>query len=137
MAAGTPLSAKNAKVRVNGQTLYAAEWEVEPESTWQDTSNFEGAGFEEQVACLRKAMVTISGWWDSGKNMHDAPLSIQDGQLLTNVKCYVSGTDGPFWSFAKFSVVGVPVTAKVGDKIMYRLRGKAQGEFIYPTGNVG
>jgi hypothetical protein len=136
MAAGTPYSAKNAKVRVNGQVLYAAEWEVTPETNWLDTSNFEGAGFETQVAGLRKCEVTIRGWWDGGRNMHDTPLSIQDGTELANVRCHIADTTSPYWSFPLLDVVGVPVTAQVAEKVMYEFRGKAQGSFTYPTGNV-
>ena len=39
MAAGTPLSAKNAKVRINGAVLFNTKWTATPESAMLDTSN--------------------------------------------------------------------------------------------------
>ena len=52
MAAGTPLSAKNCKVRINNTVLYNSKWTATPESAMLDTSNMEGAGFEDQIGGL-------------------------------------------------------------------------------------
>lgn len=136
MALPVPLSAQDAKVRVGGQILVAAAWDVNPESALLPVNNFEGGGYEDDIHGLRRCEVTIEGWWDSANNMHDAPMSIQDNSVLTNVKLYVADTDGPYWDFPKLNVRGVPMTARVEDRVLYRLVGKAKGTFTYPTGNV-
>ena len=138
MAAGTAYSAKNAKVRIGTTVYYAQVWEVDPESTYDDTSNFEGAGFENQVACLRKCTFTVDGWWDGGANPFDfaTDIKIQDGQTLASVKLYVSDTTGPFWSFPSAHVLAVKMVANVAQKLTLNMRCKAAGTFTYPTGNV-
>ena len=131
--AGVPLSAQAAVVRINANTLYAARWRVHPETHWADTSNFDGGGFETQVACLRKLTAEIEGWWDSNTDMFSAPLNINDGNTLTNVKLYVSGTSSAFWSIPVASVISVPMTADVHDILKYGpLVIKASGAFVYP-----
>src|SRR5262245_51429499 len=133
---GRPLSARNAMVRIGGTTLFAASWDVEPETELLDSSSFECGGFEEQVSGLTRNRVTIEGWWNGLANMHDAPLQIVTGRTLTNVVCYINQVGSANWSFAFMQVASVSVSARVAEKIMYRLQGKADGTFSYPTGAV-
>ncbi len=135
MAAGTPLSAKNCKVRINENVHYATKWDIKPESALLDTSNFEGAGFETQIYGLRKCEITIEGWYDAGANPYDSPMNLQDGISLTNLKLYISGTSGPYWLVPSASLRTPPMTSDVKEKVMFRLELKANGAFYYPTGN--
>src|SRR6476620_1937908 len=138
MAAGTPFSAKNTVVRVAGTVLYQSEWEVDPETDWDPANAADGlgaGGWKVNVACLTGAEVTLAGWWDAGANMHDAPLSITAGNLLANVRLYINGVGSPNWYFPLFEVLGVPMTVRVENKILYRIRGRNHGTFSYPTGN--
>lgn len=132
---GTPLSAKDAKVRINGNTLFAAKWDVNPETNWLDTTNFESGGYEEQTQGLTKCEVTIEGWYDADTNMHESPLLIFDGASLSNVKLHLVGTSSPYWSFPDLSVKSVPISSEVAGLVHYRLIGKGNGIFYYPSGN--
>lgn len=129
-----PLSAKNAKVRVAGSILYAASWDVEPESTLIPSTTFEDDGYEVDIFGLSKCMVRIEGLWNAAANIHDAPLALRDGVVLLDVRLYVNDTDGPYWALPFVNVQGVPVSARVEGGVQYRFAGKAKGLFAYPEG---
>jgi hypothetical protein len=133
MAAGTPLSAKNCKVRINGAVLYNSKWQATPETALLDTSNMEGAGLEDCIAGLRKLDIHIEGWWDAGANPYDAPLSLQDGQIVSFV-LYTNDIGSPNWSGTGL-VKGMPMTADVKDLIKFTLELKAKGSFNTPSGD--
>lgn len=132
---GTPLSAKNASVRIDGNICYAEEWDVEPEAALIEGNSFEGGGYESDIFGLIKATVTIKFWWDAGANPYDSPLSIQVATVLSNVRCFMAGPSSPGWSFPLLNVMGTPHVASVKDKHMVTLKGKGKGSFSYPTGN--
>jgi hypothetical protein len=135
MPAGTPLSAKNCKVRINGAVLFNSKWTATPETAMLDTSNMEGGGFEDQIGGLRKLEIHIEGWWDAGANPYDAPLNLQDGQVVENVTLFTNDLGSPAW-FCEFAQVkGMPMTADVKDLIKYTVDMKAKGEFLSPTGD--
>jgi hypothetical protein len=133
MPAGTPLSAKNCKVRINNAVLFNSKWTATPETAMLDTSNMEGGGFEDQNGGLRKLDVHIEGWWDAGANPYDAPLALVDGQTVAFV-LYTNDIGSPNWSGIAL-VKGTPMTADVKDLIKYTLDMKAKGTFGTPTGN--
>jgi hypothetical protein len=133
MAAGTPLSAKNCKVRINNSVLYNSKWTATPETAMLDTSNMEGAGFEDEIGGLRKLDVRVEGWWDAGANPYDSPLNLQDGQVVTFV-LYTNDIGSPCWTGTAL-VKGMPMTADVKDLIKYTLDMKAKGQFYTPTGD--
>lgn len=133
--AGVPVSAKNAKVRINSSVLYNSKWTATPESAMLDTSNMEGGGFEDQIPGLRKLEIHIEGWWDSAANPYDEPLNLTDGQVV-DFELFTSDTGSPSWSGTGL-VKGMPMTADVKDLIKYTLDIKAKGEFSTPTGDVG
>jgi hypothetical protein len=133
MAAGTPLSAKNCKVRINNSVLFNSKWTATPESAMLDTSNMEGAGFEDQIAGLRKLDIHIEGWWDAGANPYDSPLNLVDGQQVSFI-LYTNDVGSPAWSGTAL-VKGMPMTADVKDLIKYTVDMKAKGSFNTPTGD--
>jgi hypothetical protein len=133
MAAGTPLSAKDCKVRINSSVLFNSKWTATPESAYLDTSNMEGGGFEDQIPGLRKLDVHIEGWWDAGANPYDSPLNLQDGQIVDFV-LFTADIGSPAWSGSAL-VKGMPMTADVKDLIKYTIDMKAKGEFDTPTGD--
>jgi hypothetical protein len=133
MAAGTPLSAKNCKVRINNTVLYNSSWTATPETAMLDTSNMEGGGFEDQIGGLRKLEVHIEGWWDAGANPYDPPLNLTDGQVVSFI-LYTNDVNSPNWSGTAL-VKGMPMKAEVKDLIKYTVDMKAKGYFHTPTGN--
>jgi hypothetical protein len=134
MAAGTPLSAKNAKVRINGAVLFNTKWTATPESAMLDTSNMEGGGYEDQIAGLSKLDIHIEGWWDAGANPYDEPLNLQNGETVEFV-LYTSDIGSPFWAGTAL-VKGMPMTADVKDLVKYTIDMKAKGAFDVPEGDV-
>jgi hypothetical protein len=137
MAAGTPLAAYNARVRLATNVVcYATKWSVRPLVEEHDTSNFEGNQFANRIAGLKDIEYTVEGWWDSGANNFDAPLSIQVGVTLSNVFLYVSGTTGPAWSIPSSLITDTPHNADVHGLITFSFTAKGKGAYVYPTGNV-
>ncbi len=134
--AGQPLSAKNAKVRIGAFVFFGSNWEVEPETEWPDTSNYESVGFEEQVACFTKCMVTIEGFWDGDQNPHTDPPNFNNGQNISDVSLFISGLGGPAWSFPILSILSTPTKAPVKGLVTISIRGKANGVYLDPVGNV-
>lgn len=135
MAAGTPMSAKAAKVRLNATTMYHTNWEVTMATNWADTTNFEGAGYYEEVACITQVDVTLSGWLDVGANPFDTP-GIISGARIANLLLYCQNTTGPVWTITSFDVHSAKVTASVKDEIKLEIVGRGHGSFSDPTGNL-
>src|ERR1700721_1701916 len=115
---GVPLSAKNAKVRINtSNILYAVKWTVTPEANLLDVSNFEGGGFEDQIAGLLKLSYTVEGWWDATGNITAAPLNIAAGFILSNVFLYTNDVTGPYWNMAS-SIIGPVQVSAAGHRLL-------------------
>lgn len=134
MAAGTPLSAKAAKVRIGATTMYHTSWDVDDAINYADTTNFESAGYAEQVSCIRQAKVRLSGWLDVGANPFDTP-NINVGQQV-NLNLYFQNTAGPVWAFPTFDIETVKVTANVREEIKLEITGMTKGSYVDPTGNL-
>lgn len=129
-------AAYNASVRINGNTLIAKKWEVNNKADKLDVSNFEGGGFKEYIGGMVDCDVSIEFDWygTAGGNPFDAPLSILPSTALTNVRLYVNGTAGPFWSFPSFFVESVTNTADTKQQMTLRVTGSSTGTFTDPTG---
>lgn len=137
MAAGTPLSGKNAKVRVGStNVLYAVEWRVRPMADKLDFSNFEGGGFRDFIAGLVQITLSLSGWTDVGANIYEGNLDLVAGGTLSNVLLYWSGTTGPNWSLPSAFIESMEETARVEDLVRYSGEISGKGTFSYPTGNL-
>lgn len=136
MATPIALSAKNARVEINGAIFANMDWEVDPTTEWLDRSNAEDGGFGTQVADFFDANVTVEGFWDAGNIPHVAPLGIVAGVNVLNVKLYIDFVNLPdlFWLFPIFSIKTAPASAKVkGGMIKQRMEGKNYGTFSYPS----
>ncbi len=132
---GTPLNGTKTKARVNGQVWYHTNWECDPQAPSLPTPSAEDEGFEKDVSGMKVCEVNVEGWFDAGKNMYDAPLNINEGDLLSEVKLYLNDTDSPYWHFPYLRVISVPMRVRVDDKIMYAFRGRSWGRYYKPTGN--
>lgn len=130
----TPRSAKNAFVRVGNATYAHQSWNVNPKADLIDTSNSESGGAAEYTAGFVYCDVSISGPFDAAQNPYDAPVGFQAGETISNVKLYLNGLAGPFWSFPTLKVESAPNKADVKQALMIDISGKAHGEWVYPTG---
>lgn len=134
MAAGLPLSAKAAKVRIGATTMYHTNWTVDDTINYADTTNFESAGYAEQVGCIKQLKVTLSGWLDVGANPFDTP-NISAGQRV-NLNLYYQNTSGPVWAIPTFDIESAKVTANVKEEIKLEITGKSHSTYTDPTGNL-
>jgi hypothetical protein len=133
MAAFLPVSAKNAKVRLNGTTYTARKWTVTPTVEELDITNFEGAGYADRIAGIYDAEIMVEADWDSANNNFDNPPSIVVGTILLNVVLYLNDTSGPFWSFPSALITTTPNTADVRGKVELNFTAKTKGTFTYPV----
>lgn len=136
MAAGTPYSSKNAKIRINNGTHYAMAWEASPETNPDDTTDFEAGGYATQVMCIHKCAFTMEGWFDGGANPFDFSYPLKAGQRLIGVLLYAYNTGGPYWSFPYADVLNVRFNARVDQKLNLTVSCTNWGAFAYPTGNI-
>lgn len=127
-----PLSAKNCVVVLSGVPYYGGmKWQATPESAMLDTSNFYGQGFEDQIAGLRKLDVHIEGWYDSANCPYDAPLNLQDGQVVSFI-LYTNLVGSPNW-IGSGLVKGQPMIADVHGRVDVNVDLKAKGQFVSPS----
>ena len=132
----TPRSAKDAKVRINGNTFVSQQYDVDESVDEIDTSSAEDNGYGDLIGNLSRATVTVQGMMDAGNNPFDTPLDITPGTTLTNVKLYISGTSLAYWDFPSVLVVSVRHGANVrsgGHTINWTF--KSKGQYSEPTGN--
>lgn len=131
----TPYSAKNAKVRFNGSTLYAKKWSVEMDGGNIDISNFEGAGYSDCIAGLADCTVTVDFDHDSTADMFNAPLYLSPGTVGTAARLYLSDTTSPYWSFPSFLVLPLTMGADSPKAaVTGSLKFKNKGTFSPPSG---
>lgn len=129
--AGVPISAKAAKVRINSTVLFNSSWTATPETAYLDTSNMEGGGFEDQIGGLRKLDIHVEGWYDSSTNFYTAPLSLQDGSVVSFI-CYTNDIGSPNWAGTAL-IKGTPMKSDVHGLVLYTLDMKAKGAFTTPN----
>jgi hypothetical protein len=129
----TPLSAKNAKVRINNVVYTAKRWVVTPVADEIDTSNFEGAGFTDRIAGLSDCEFTVDADWDSAGNNFANPPNIVIGQTLSTVKLFLNDTSSVFWLFPSALITTTPTTAEVRGAIIVSFTAKNKGTFTYPV----
>lgn len=133
----TPYSAKSAAVRIGATTLTAKQWTVSPEAEELDITNFEGSGFYECIAGIKKCNVTIELDDNGAANLFDGGGGgVTAGATLSTVKLYLSGTSSPFWLFPSLYVKNPQMKADVKAAMTDTIQAVGTGTFTYPTGNV-
>ncbi|HWH79616.1 MAG TPA: hypothetical protein VNT76_19690 [Candidatus Binatus sp.] len=130
-------AAKNALVRVGAgpTTLTAKKWTVTPKAEPLDTSNFEGAGYEENITGLRGNSFTIEMDDNGALSYFDAGLTA--GAFVVNLKLYLNGISGPYWLFPSAWIESPAMNADVKSSMGLTVTGKGSGTFSYPTGTAG
>jgi hypothetical protein len=163
LSAGTPISAKNAKVRINwlynnanspgvaassnksspaqaGTALWKSNWTVTTTSPKEDTSNFEEVGYTDKIGTLKDASFTVSGFFDAGQNEFDTPPQLQpDMQFFQTTQggglaLFLKDLDGPYWFFPNWYLEEAKVTVDVHGIVQFEFTGHNKGQFYYPSG---
>ncbi len=135
-------SAKNAMVRAGAgpTTLTSKKWTVTPKAEALDTSNFEGAGFEENITGLRGNGFSIELDDNGALNYFDAGFTA--GAFITNLKLYLNSSstgtpNGPYWLFPSAWIESPAMNADVKSTMGLTITGKGSGTFTYPTSTAG
>lgn len=132
--AHTPISGKNAKMRIGSYVLAGKRWTGTYELDELDVTNFESGGYHECIGGVRKVTVQMDGDFNAAENMFDSPPLITDGDTISLVRLYLNGTDGPYWSIPTLLVRSVSNSAEVRGTVTFSISGTGSGVFVLPTG---
>jgi len=132
MAAFTPLSAKNAKVRIGSYVLTAKVWRVDPKGDAYDITNFEGGGYADWGSGILEAEFTVEGDWDSANDPYTNPPNLNVGTVISTVNLYTNGTSSASWNFPTALIIATPQNAEVRGYISFAFTAKAKGSFTSP-----
>lgn len=128
-------AAYNAQVRLNASVALAFEWDVETDGGLFDATTFEDAGFGRDRGGVRRAQITIKGFWDPAANPHANPPQIIDAKENTNMLLYATGTGGGLsWNFPNYIIQKVKMMTQVREGLKFDFDSKSQGSFTYPGG---
>jgi hypothetical protein len=130
----TPLSAKNAQVRIGSYVFTAKSWRVNPTSDALDITNYEGGGFADFISGIIQAEFTIEADWDSAADPFANPPNIVVGAVLTNTALYtnLASPASAHWSFPSALVTETPFTAVIRETLFTTVTCKSKGIFQYP-----
>jgi hypothetical protein len=130
----TPRSGKNAQVRWGANVHTAKKWTVTFTTADSDTTNFEGGGYGDVESNTISCDITIEFDFDATNNPWDAPLSLQAGNTLINLKLYLNLTTGPFWLFPSVKCLTAPTNAEPKAMLNGAYTFRSKGTFTPPTG---
>jgi hypothetical protein len=133
----TPLSAKNAQVRIGAFVYVARKWVITPTGEELDITNFEGGGFADRLVGILDCEIMVDADYDSQaalSNFNNPP-NIVIGAVLSTIKLYLNLTSGTqFWLFPSAIVTTTPMNADVRGKLELSFTAKTKGTFSYPVG---
>lgn len=127
----TPISAKNAMVRVNGSTVAVKRWMVTAKTDALDITNSEGGGYDDSIAGIVAADITLEFDYDSASPQLSNPPNLAAGQIISNLILYVNGTSSYKWTFSYALVVESPLDAPVRETLKGSCTLKSKGSFTF------
>jgi hypothetical protein len=125
-------SGKDGKATVNGTELPITRWNAAPALELVDFRNSKTGSFTDFEDTFKDLRVTIEVDWDVDQQPFAAPFGLLLGALLTNVKLYVKGLTGPFWSLPSAKVVNTPQSVEVAGRVTTSFEIRAKGSFKSP-----
>jgi hypothetical protein len=134
MGAGTGFSARNARIRVNDDVVFAGySWKAKMRSPKVDVTSFEDGGFMTVIGTILSAEVSAKGFWSAALNPMVAPSLIVPGTTLANVRFYLDLVGNQLaWFFPAFYVEDVDCDAEVRDGMKFDWNGCGDGIFYRP-----
>lgn len=135
MPPGIGFSARNAKIRVNNNIVFAGyAWTVSEKNPEVDVTSFEDQGYMTVISTISSAEVNCKGFWNSALNPMVAPSTIRPRTNLTDVRLYLDFAGLVLaWYFPIFYVKTVDCDAEVRDGMKFNFTGMGNGVF-YPPG---
>ncbi|MGD1275670.1 MAG: hypothetical protein ABR964_00430 [Tepidisphaeraceae bacterium] len=138
MAASVFHSGYYGTAALGSSELPITKWEVQPTVELTPFKNSKSGGYVLREATFKDCTVEIDIDFDFGNNPFAAPLSINVGAVLSNVKLCLhqssaGALDGLCWSFSSLIVDGTPQQLVVDGKITTKVLCKGSGSFTYPS----
>jgi hypothetical protein len=109
-------------------------WEVSPEAAEHRTDDTASNGYATRILGIRNCTFSMTCNFDAANNYLESPESLGIGQTVNQVKLYLNGTAGTFWSFPTARVISTPMSSRVGDVTTVTINCANDGTFTAPTG---
>ena len=132
---GSPVSAKNARVRINANIFEGTRWRAKATNKKIDVTNFEGNGYSDAIGSINDAEFDVEGFWNSANNPWTPPTTLFEGITLTNLSLYLNATavlDGLRWFFPTWLCEETEMDSEVRDGMKIKFSGCNKGVFYRP-----
>lgn len=117
-------------ISIGGVVLHESEWRFRGDPGLIDATAFTDGAYSDRIAGVHDAHVDVSGLWNSVQNIHAAPINVQDGAVLTNVRLGVTAA-GPYYYFPIAIVGVVECNAVVRDGLKLAFEMFNKGSYSY------
>jgi len=126
-------SGKTGTATINGTELAVTDWSVTPGVEIVRFRNSRTGTYDQKEGTFRDASGTISFDYDFDQSPWGAPLSLEEGDTVTNVRLYLNGTSGPYWEFPSAVITGTPQSLSTAGKITTSINFENSGVFTRPA----
>lgn len=115
--------------------LPITNWNVDPTTEIVNFRNSKTGNYSVKESTFKDCTFSVAFDHDFDENPFAAPLSLDPGDELTNVKLFLNGgTSGTsFWLFPSAIVVGTPQTLEIEGKINTTINAEANGAWTKPV----
>jgi hypothetical protein len=121
---------------VGGTELPSTGWDVDPTIEIVNFRNSKTDAYSLKEGTFKDVTFTIRVDYDFDANPFQAPVSIDVGTILSNVRLYLqgggSGGTGDFWHFPTAIVTGTPQSVETEGKISTTINATNSGEWGRP-----
>jgi hypothetical protein len=120
---------------INGTEVPLKGWSVDPVAEVYRTRNSMTAGYSAKETTYQDATFSLRIDYDFDGSIFASPLSIVQGDTITNVKLILRGGTGgtAFWLFPSAIVTGTPMALETEGGIDLTINCEADGAFTAPT----
>jgi hypothetical protein len=116
--------------------LPITNWSVDPKTEMVNFRNSKTGNYSKKEATFKDCDFTIGLDYDFDGSVFAAPISLNEGDVLTGVHLYLGPTgttSTSFWLFPSAIVLGTPQTLEVDGKIGTTINCTADGTWTPPT----
>lgn len=121
---------------INGTELPVTGWDVDPSIEIVNFRNSKTDEFSVKEGTFKDATFTIRFDWDFDDNPFAAPIDVDLGTVLTNVRLWLrgggAGGTGNYWHFPLAIATGTPQSLETEGKITTSINATNSGAFGRP-----
>lgn len=128
------ITGKNGKVTVDAVDIPITEWSADGKADLVDRTNSQSSGKKTYGVGLEECSGSVKCHWDGAANTMDTPGIFQGADVA--LKCYISGSSGPYLNVASALIETVKVMAAIAGGVDIEFSWKSNGAFTWPTGSV-